>query len=124
MDQLPSASSVLTKTQEFLSNHGHAHEQILTTTDRLKSDILPALESAKQIQSTLYGWEPPRNQGSVRKLKNIALIRMKNVVVSMLETTIMRQQKFNELVYQALVELEAENKRLQAELTKQSPNNT
>jgi hypothetical protein len=44
--------------------------------------------------------------------KNLVLGKIKNIVVAILEKPMMKQQKYNELMYQAVIELAKENEAL------------
>lgn len=106
----PSASELLANVQSVLQSEGSVAES--SNKDKLRELILPALESTRNTHSALYGYEPPHASGFVRKLKNFVLSKFRNVTINVLEQQVMKQQKFNELTYQALLEMSQELDRL------------
>lgn len=82
----------------------------MTAIEKIEKLILPALENSKNIQSSLYAYQPTPGKGFMRKVKNTILSKVRNITIAVLERTIMRQQKVNELTFQALTELVKELK--------------
>lgn len=105
---------LLSKVNDVLKQEGIAVDQDsnLSGVEKLDKLILPALENSKNIQSSLYSYQPTPGKGFARKVKNIILSKVRNITIAVLERTIMRQQKVNELTFQALRELAEENKQL------------
>ena len=105
MKNPPSAPEMSKKVDKFLESQGF-DVQDTDQSDKL-AQIIKMLETSRNTQNALYSWEPAHGTGLVRGLKNFILKKIKNVVVNILEKYINRQQKFNELTYQALVEIQA-----------------
>ena len=113
----PSSQEILDNVDELLADEGMAVDSG-DKGSRLETHILPVLEKSRDIQSYLYSYEPPHAKGSVRNLKNTFLSKMRNIIINVMERVTMRQQKFNELTYQALVELQKENQELREQVSK------
>lgn len=111
----PSSKKILEKTRQFLHAHGEL-EDSASSKDKLRELIIPALQSSKNIQSAFYSWEPPHSKGLARKPKNFILQKLKSIVINILEKSFMRQQKYNELLFQAVSELKTENDDLRKQL--------
>lgn len=109
---------LLTDVKSILAAEGihSGAESELTSVDKLSRLIFPALENSKNIQASLYSYQPTPGKSFMRKLKNSILSKIRNVTIAILERTIMRQQKVNELTFLALKELAAENTKLHQEL--------
>ena len=99
----PSSTEILNKTRVVLESEGVKIDRNKDT-DALGNQILPAMASMRDIQTPLYSWEPIGRGGVKRGI----LVRMRNIIVNVLERTIMRQQKYNELTYQAILELQSQ----------------
>jgi hypothetical protein len=99
----PSSNEILSKTRVILESEGIKIDRDKDT-DVLSNQILPAMASMRDIQTPLYSWEPIGRGGAKRNL----LVKMRNIIVNVLERTIMRQQKYNELTYQAILELQSQ----------------
>ncbi len=81
--------------------------------------IIPALESSKDIQRHLYtGFTSDGNM--LRRIKNKVIQKIANVTRNTVEKSFMKQQKFNDNVFQLLGYLLNENKKLKEELAKQN----
>lgn len=112
----PSTQEVLQNVDDLLSDEGLTPDQA-DSGHKLEEHILPVLEKSRDIQSYLYSYEPPHARGFVRKLKNTFLTKMRNIIVNVMERATMRQQKYNELTYQAILELAQENRELKSEIS-------
>ncbi len=112
---------LLENVNEILADEGYESSES-ESENKLEELILPALATSRDIQSYLYAYEPPSGKGFVRKIKNTLLSKLRNIIVNVLERLTMRQQKFNELTYQALIELTEENKNLKDQLSKLGSN--
>ncbi|MCA9379142.1 hypothetical protein KC640_01825 [Candidatus Dojkabacteria bacterium] len=111
----PSSEEILAKTRELLKNEGYDLEDN-STGDKLDKLIIPALAASRNVQGALYSYEPAYGSSIVRKLKNFVLGKLRNITVAVVEKAIMRQQKVNELTYQAILELQKENAQLRKQL--------
>lgn len=98
--------------EEVLKNEGldTDHNSNMSPVEKLEKLIIPAFENSRNIQSSLYAYQPTPGSGFVRKVKNTILSKVRNITIAVLERTIMRQQKVNELTYQALLEIVKELK--------------
>lgn len=108
------AEKLLSNANAILESEGTltGDNNSMTAIEKFEKLILPAFENSKNIQSSLYSYQPTPGKGFVRKVKNTVLSKVRNITIAVLERTIMRQQKVNELTYQALKEVVAELKQL------------
>ena len=83
--------------------------------EKLNSYIIPSLEQSKNTLSNLYKYEPI-GKGVFRKLKVMIFSKLKNIVINIVEKESTRQQKFNELAFQAICLIAEENKELKKKL--------
>lgn len=105
MPNIPQEDEILNYTREFLDKQGYSSDS--EPEDKLDK-IFEILAASRNTASALYGWEPPQGKGLPRKLKNFVQLKLKNIILNTLEKYVMRQQKYNEVVYQALLELKKE----------------
>ncbi len=110
------SSELLQQVDGVLRSEGmdSANNSKMTPLEKLEKLIIPAFESSKNVQSSLYAYQPTPGSGLVRRIKNKLLTKVRNVTIAVLERTIMRQQKVNELAYQAIIELKEELKVLKS----------
>ncbi len=101
----PSSDEILTNTRTFL--HKQGLNENVEAEDRLEK-IFEILAASRNTASALYNWEPPQGKGLPRKIKNFIQLKLKNIILNTLEKYVMRQQKYNEVVYQALLEIKTE----------------
>jgi hypothetical protein len=111
MGKLADSKGILTNAEEFLQEHGYEIGGD-DPKDKLRELIIPTLTHSRNTQSSLYNWQPPHSRGVFRMFKNLVLGKIKNIVVAILEKPMMKQQKYNELMYQAVIELAKENEAL------------
>lgn len=116
MSKLPTSEELLKNTQEFLENQGFSQDQDVE--DKLEK-LIEMLSKSRNTQGAFYGWEPPHGGGVARKLKNTIQTKLKNIILNTLEKYVMRQQKFNELTYQTILELKQENEQIKEQLAAQ-----
>ena len=102
----PLSEQILQNTRDILKTEGV--QQSVNSGDTLASQVLPAMASTRDIQSAFYSFAPPKVKSPISAGKNAVLRRMKNIVINIMERTVMRQQKYNELTYQAILELKAQ----------------
>ncbi len=69
---------------------------------KLTDFVLPGMLSSKNTLGSLYKFEPASKRGVVGKIKQKILTKMKNIVLNVVERESMKQQKFNELTYNAI----------------------
>jgi hypothetical protein len=120
MDKLPSSEEILAKATDFLQTQGVDNEGQPSTPEEKMAQIMEALTKARNTQSALYSWEPPSGGGLARKVKNTIQLKLKNIILNALEKYVARQQKFNEIAYQAIVALHEENLHLTEKLKQTS----
>jgi hypothetical protein len=115
MNHTPSAAELRSRAEQVLADQAYS-SLTPANTDKLSAYILPAMQHSKNIQSGLYSWEPPVGGGRWRQIKNWILLKCKSVVVNILERSFVRQQKYNELNYQALEILQQRIQHLESQL--------
>lgn len=84
--------------------------------ETLEEYILPAMESSKDILSTIYTFQSRGREGFAGKVKTFIQRKIIFTVINVIEKQSMRQQKFNELTYRAVEKLVAENESLKKEI--------
>ena len=109
------AKTLLEKVNKVLESEGVAASQ-LTNEEKLYDFIFPGIENAKSTLSSLHKNKKKKGNSPIGKIKSFILKRVRNIVINTVEAESMKQQKFNDMTYQALVILQEENKKLQAEL--------
>ncbi len=108
---------ILEKVDKVLEEEGMDTSGLnLSNEEKLQKYILPSLEQARNTISNLYKYEPKKGSSILGKAKTTILNKLKNIVINVIERESMRQQKFNELTYQALIILVDENKELKKKL--------
>src|SRR5688500_2884171 len=111
MEKLPSSTEILNNVNEVLANEGaDTSNQYTDSLDILEKLILPGLKNSKNTMSSLYKYTPPQKGGILGKFKGMVLIRLRNIILNVVEGESMKQHKFNELTYKAIEELVAEVK--------------
>lgn len=110
------AEDLLKKVDELLEKEGHDVKK-LSREQKLYEFVLPGLEKSKGTLSGLYKYEPRRKRGFLGSLKYKFLSKIKNIVINVVENESMRQQKVNELIFQAFVLLTEEIKELKQKTT-------
>lgn len=111
------AEQLLEKAKEFGKQNGLVEGSDPSMNDKLRSSILPALAASRSVQDSLYSWKPRQGGSFTRRLKSSLLSKIKMVVVNVLERFVNKQQKYNELTYQAIVELASENAKLREQIS-------
>lgn len=94
---------ILQKIGEIIEEEGLSSNNDLCTEELFKEFILPSLEQSKQTLSSLYKFEVKNYGGIFGKIKYKIITKIKNIVINVVERESMRQQKFNELVYQSML---------------------
>ena len=102
------SEELLEKVNQIIKNEGFAAPEDLSSSEKLDKYIIPGIQNSKNTLAELYKFSPKDKQGFVGKLKNMILGKVKNITLNVVERESMRQQKFNELTYQALVEMKKE----------------
>ncbi len=115
---IPTSQQLIEKADAIIIAEGRDSAQSVNKDPIAKVEelILPALVSSKNIQSSLYSYRPTAGSSPIGKVKLFILNKLRNVIIAVLERTIMRQQKVNELTYQTVVELTNMHRELQKEL--------
>jgi len=108
----PTKEEILEKVNKFLKEEGLDNWGDKTPEKLLEEFILPGLQNSKNTLASLYQYSPTDKAGFVGNLKNKILHKVKNITLNVMERQSMRQQKFNELAYQAILQLVEENKKL------------
>lgn len=86
----------------------------------LQENIIPAMEQSKNTLGGLYKYSPNDKSGFIGKIKNLILGKLKNITINVVERQSMRQQKQNDLTYQAIQNLTAELQELKEKISKNS----
>ncbi|MCA9386823.1 hypothetical protein KC669_02190 [Candidatus Dojkabacteria bacterium] len=94
---------ILKRIGELIEEENLNTKTELSTEELFMQFILPSLEQSKQTLSSLYKFEVKNYGGITGKIKSKILSKIKNIVINVVERESMRQQKFNELVYQTLL---------------------
>lgn len=100
--KLPSSEELIAKSEYMLEQEGLNATTIQDPLLKLEAYIIPGLENSKNILGSLYLWEPSQKNGLIGKLKNSILVRIRNIVLNVLERQVMRQQKFNDLMFESV----------------------
>lgn len=87
-----------------------------SNSETLSEYILPAMESSKDILSTIYAFQSRGREGIAGKVKTFIQRKIIFTVINVIEKQSMRQQKFNELTYRAVEKLIEENESLKREI--------
>ncbi len=85
---------------------------------KLVAAVYEIAKDSKSILGGLYYDFRKSEQGLARKLKNLIIEKIANIVRNTLERPLQTQQKFNEQVYYLLTMLQMENSALKAEIAK------
>lgn len=112
---------VLASVNDHLRNQGVNPEYSTAGRPQMET-LLNSLKAARDTQSALYSWNPPHGKDNLRQVKNTLLQKIKNIIVNVLEKTVMRQQKYNELLYLSVEELNRQVSDLKAQLETNSSN--
>lgn len=111
------SNELIKRAEEYLKEEGvDLNEK--TDEDTLKEYILPAMESSKDILSSVYAFQSRSREGIPGKIKTYIQKKIIFTVINVIEKQSMRQQKFNELTYRAIQKLIAENENLKTEIKK------
>ena len=109
------SKELLKNAEEILKNEGVDLSQ-KTDSETLKEYILPAMESSKDILSSVYAFNSRSREGFLGKIKTKIQQKIIFTVINVIEKQSMRQQKFNELTFRAVEKLIAENETLKKEI--------
>jgi len=109
------SKQLLQNAEEILKNEGVDLSQ-KTDSETLKEYILPAMESSKDILSSVYAFSSRSREGFLGKIKTKIQQKIIFTVINVIEKQSMRQQKFNELTFRAVEKLIAENEALKKEI--------
>lgn len=99
------SKDILQKVGAILEDEKQDIQKQLQGYEKLDQYIIPALEKNKNTLASLYQFAPKTRQGIVGKIKGKILQKLHNVVINAVERESMRQQKYNDLLYQAILEL-------------------
>ena len=97
--------SVLTGVRQVLAAEGQSPD---VSTHRSAGELLTALAAARDIQTPFFAPASSGTGSAGKKLKSMFTSRLRNIIINVLERTVLRQQKFNELTYQTITELQAQ----------------
>ncbi len=109
------SKDLIKNAEEILVNEG-VDVSKKSDSETLKEYILPAMESSKDILSTIYAFNSRSREGFLGKIKTKIQQKIIFTVINVIEKQSMRQQKFNELTFRAVEKLIAENESLKKEL--------
>lgn len=106
---------ILQKVDEILDAEGTTSKSNMSTTELLEQYLLPAMKQSKSTLGDLYAYEPRKKSGFIGKLRNKVINKLKNVTISTMERSMIRQQKYNELLFKSIEALIEENNKLRIE---------
>lgn len=89
----------------------------LSTQEKLQEFVFPGIENAKSTLSSLHKYKPQTGKSIPQKIKSYILMKIRNIVVNTVEAESMRQQKYNDMVYQALLLMHEENQVLRSKIS-------
>ncbi|GAB4284436.1 MAG: hypothetical protein Kow0081_1610 [Candidatus Dojkabacteria bacterium] len=114
-------SNILESAKKYLKEHDpFFKEEEKTQRELMEEFILPGLYNSKNTLGSLYKFVPKQKSGIFGKLKNKFLHKMKNIVINVVERESMRQQKFNELTYQSIMNLQKQIDEIEKMISKKS----
>lgn len=96
---------ILKKAEELLAEEQRSIPKDIDSYEKLSKYILPALEKNKSTLASLYQFAPKTSSSFLGRIKAKILSKLRNITINVVERESMKQQKYNELVYQALTEL-------------------
>lgn len=99
------AEEIVQKIGNILEEEQRSIPKEISSEEKLSKYILPALEKNKSTLANLYQYAPKTANGFLGRIKAKILLKLRNITINIVERESMRQQKFNELVYQALLEM-------------------
>lgn len=116
------SSALRNKAKEILKKEGRINASAF---DEFKDFILPGLENSKNILDSIY-FKPPQRVGFFGKIKTLIQNKIINTTINVIEKPSMRQQKFNNLTYNALqaINKDIEFLKKEIELLKNKTNST
>lgn len=114
------SKDLINKAEELLKTEGVSMED-KTNEETLREYILPAMESSKDILSSVYSFQSREREGLLGKIKTKIQQKIIFTVINVIEKQSMRQQKFNELTYRAVEKLIEENENLKKQLNERNP---
>jgi len=100
------------------SEHLDSDNSYLENNERLTTAALELADKSKSILGGLYYDFRKADNSFMRKVKNLIIAKIANIVRNTLERPLLTQQKFNQQSYFLIAELYKENKLLRTELTK------
>lgn len=118
MEQNETTTDILQGLKNYISDEHLqlSSEKYQDNDPRLVKASLEIAESTKSILGGLYYDFRKPNQSKLRKLKNLVIGKIANIVRNTLERPLLTQQKFNEQSYFLLKLLLKENEQLKQEL--------
>lgn len=117
------SKELLKNAEAYLKNEGIDLTK-KTDSETLKEYILPAMESSKDILSSIYAFQSRDREGFAGKIKTLIQRKIIFTVINVIEKQSMRQQKFNELTFRAVERLIAENDSLRKQVEELKSSNT
>jgi hypothetical protein len=82
--------------------------------DKLAEMTIPLLKNNHDIQSQFGTWKPTKS--GIWFFANLIQTKLANIVVAVTQPAIRKQQKFNQLALEAIIELKRENDQLKQQL--------
>ena len=114
----PKSEELLEKVNELLKQEGANVASKKSASELLEEYILPGMMHSKSTLGSLYDYAPRNKSGFVGKLRNKVINKLKRITISTMEKPMIKQQKYNELLYKAIEALVEENKELRSEISK------
>lgn len=114
---MQSKDELLTKLKTYLQNElGIDESSKPSDSELLRNYIIPALESSKSTLESLVVRSGRKRPGFLGKIKDKIENIVKNIALGLIEKTESKQNKFNEMIYRAVIILSEENITLKKEL--------
>jgi hypothetical protein len=108
MSEQVKSQKLLENAKKIVESEGNNISKDLSPLEKISKYLIPAMENSKDTLEVLYDYKPREKSGFVGKLKNKILNKIKNVTLSTIEKQAIRQQKYNDLVFQAIENLKKE----------------
>lgn len=118
MSENTKAEVLLKNVKYVLENEGTQTQKEMTSLEKLYKYLIPAMQNSKDTLEVLYDYKPREKSGIVGRLKNKILNKLKNVTLSTIEKQAIRQQKYNDLVFQAIENLSKEIEAIKTQIQK------
>lgn len=101
-------SDLVNNAKKILEQEGLNMSDDLTAMEKIEKYLIPAMQNSKDTLEVLYDYKPREKSGFIGKIKNLIINKVKNISLATIEKQAIRQQKYNDLVFQVLENLKKE----------------